>query len=209
MKLKLDSIQPDGPKGRFQSLKSRLRHVEHLLRQDNNVTTEEVQALARAILTQGSFRQEYTTLVGVGDVDPQEVEPSERKGLRTGIWLKVKDWFSRPDEAEARKASKAFFNLPTLSDQAFLCSLPELVERQATFAEVVAEIQVLAQGHLSSMLGSLFSGPFVSQLQHHMNLREKSSLEDSLQRSLAAEERRSWEALKAQLIEEIDTKETR
>ena len=209
MKLKLDSIQPDGPEGRFQKLKNRLVHVEHLLRQANDISTEEVQALARAILTQGSFRQEYTALVGVGNVDPQEVGPSERKGLGTGIWLKVKDWFSRPDEADARRASKAFFNLPALSDQAFLCSLPALVERQAAFTEVVAEIQVLAQGHLSSMLGSLFSGPFVSRLQHHMNLQEKSSLEDSLQRSLAAEERRSWEALKAQLIEEIDTKEIR
>jgi len=190
-------------------LKRRLRHVEHLLRQDNDVTDEEVQALAQAILTQGSFREEYTALVGVGDADSQEIGPSERKSFSAAIFLKVKDWFSRPDEADARKASKAFFNLPTLSDQKFLCWLPELVERQAAFAEVVAEIQVLAQGYLSSQLGSLFSGPFVPQLQHRMNQREKSSLEDSLRRSWDAEERRGWEALKAQLIEEIGTKETR
>lgn len=190
-------------------MKRRLRHIEHLLRQDNDVTTEEVQALARAILTQGSFREEYTTLVGVSDVDSREIEPSERKGFRAAVWLKVKDWFSRPDEAEAQKGIKAFFNLTNLSDQDFLCSLPELVERHPAFVEVVAEIQGLAQGYISSVLGSLFSGPFVSQLQHHMNLREKSSLEDSLRQSLDAEERRSWEALKAKLIEETDAKETR
>ena len=190
-------------------MKSRLRHVEHLLRQDNDVTTEEVQALAGAILTQGSFRQEYNALVGVGDVDSQEIEPSERKGFKAAVWLKVKDFFSRPDEAEARKASKAFFNFPALSDQEFLCSLPKLVERHPGFAEVVAEIRVSAQGYLSNLLGSLFSASFVSRLQNQMNLRERSSLENSLRRSRDAEERRSREALKAQLIEETENKEPR
>lgn len=188
-------------------MKNRLRHVEHLLHQDNDVTTEEVQALARAILTQGSFRKEYNALVG--DVDSQEIEPSERRGFQAGIWLKVKDFFSRSDEAEARKESKAFFNFPALSDPEFLCSLPELVERHPGFAEVVAEIRVSAQGYLSKLLGSLFSASFVSRLQNQMNIRERSSLEDSLRRSRDAEERRSWEALKAQLIEETENKEPR
>src|ERR1700679_3083953 len=63
-KIDLNSIQPGGPKGGFWNLKRRLLHVEYLLRQDNDLTTEEVLALTRAILTQGSFRQEYTALVG-------------------------------------------------------------------------------------------------------------------------------------------------
>jgi hypothetical protein len=207
--VKLDSIQLGGPNGRFRKLKKRLRHVEYLLSQDNDLSAEEVQGLAQALLTQGSFREEYTALVGTAGADSQELEPSQRKGFAAGAWLKVKDWFSQPDEVETRKASHAFFNLPTLSDQEFLSSLPELVERQPALAEVVAEIQALAQAYLANQLGFLFSGPFVHRLQSEMNQKEKSSLADSLQRSREAEERRSWEALKVQLIEESETKETR
>lgn len=209
MKLNLESIQPGGQKGRFQALKLRLRHIEYLLSQDNDVTAEEVQGLARAVLTQGSFREEYTALVGAEDVDSQEVDSSQRKGFQAAVWFKVKGWFNRPDEPEARKAIKAFFNFPALSDQEFLRSLPGLVEHQAAFAEVVAEIQGLAQDSVASRLGSLFSGPFIHRLQHEMNLREKTSLDSSLRRSREAEERRSWEALRAQLVEEFNTKNTR
>ena len=200
----LDSIQPDGPKGRFQRIKKRLRSVCCLLDKGDAVSNEQIKSLVGLILTSKDFREDYKAILGINEAAEGEVSLRLRfTSAVTGTLSRFGDWLLVRDPNEARKAYHDFFNLSPLSDHDYLNFLRRLKADQPIFAEVIDEIFVMAHQYISNALSNALKSQLPDRLQHDMNEREKRELSARCKRPAEEEEARSWGALKDQVIQDL------
>ena len=200
----LNSIQPGGPKGRFQKFKKRLRSVHCILDKGDGISNEQTKSLIGLILTSNNFRVEYKAILGIGEPAEGEVPLHLRfTSAVTGTLSRLGDWLLIRDPKEAKKAYDEFFDLSPLSDHDYLNFLRQLKADQPAFAEVIDAILLMAHQHIANALSNALKGPLPSRLQHDMNGREKQELVARCKRLEAEEEARSWEALKDQVIQDL------
>ena len=202
-KFDLDSIRPDGPYGRFQKVKKRLRSVHYLLSQGDEFSNEQIKSLIGLILTSDNFRKEYKAILGIDEASEETASLGSRFSF-TGALSKLGDWLLFRDPSEARKAYHEFFDLSPLSDRDYLIFLRQLKTDQPAFGEVIDQILVMAHQHIAYVLSNALSGPLPSRLQHDMNEREKQALIARWRRMTEAEEARSWGSLKDQVIQDLE-----
>ena len=202
-KFDLDSIRPGGPKGRFQKVKKRLRSVHYLLSQGDEFSNEQITSLIGLILTSDDFRKEYKAILGIGEAGEETASPRSHFSL-TGTLSKLGDWLFSSNPNEAKKAYRDFFNLSPLSDREYLIFLRQLKIDQPAFGEVIDQILVMAHQHIADVLSTALKGPLPSRLQHEMNEREKKDLKARHKQLAEEEEARSWEALKGQVIQDLE-----
>ena len=196
----LDSIQPHGPKGRFQRVKKRLRSV-HLLIQGGKLSNEQIISLIELILASGDFRQQYKAILGI---DEAAEEKGSLRSRFTGTLSWFGDWLLFRDPYEAEKAYHNFFNLSPLSDRDYLIFLHQLKADQPAFGEVIDQILTMAYQHIAYVLSNALSGPLPSRLQHDMNEREKQAFIARWKQTAEEEEARSWRELKDQVIQDLE-----
>ena len=200
----LDSIQPDGPKGRFQIAKKRLRAVHCLLDKEDIVSNEQIKSLIGLILTSTEFRKEYKAILGIGEAAEGEVPLHLRfTSAVTGTFSRFGDWLRAKDPSEARKAYRDFFDHSPLSDHEYLNFLRRLKADQPAFSEVIDEIFVMAHQYIANALSHALKGQLPDRLQLDMNEREKQELSARCKRLAAEDEARSWGALKDQVIQDL------
>ena len=96
----------------------------------------------------------------------------------------------------------SYSNTP-LSDRDYLERLVQLKADRPAFAGVISEIFLMAQQHIASCLSTTLKGQLPSRLQRDMNEREKEDLAAKCQQLADAEEERSWQSLKDQLIQDL------
>lgn len=205
-KLDLESIHPD-PHGRFQRVKKRLRSVDCLLHQEGNEFSEEqVKSLIGLILTSSNFREECQTIIGING--PAEEKVSLRSRL-TGAVSRFGDWLFLRDPTEALNAYHDFFKHSPLSDREYLNSLVQLKLDRPAFGDVIEEIFAMAHQYIANLLSTALKGQLPSRLQRDMNEREKQDLVGRCQQSADADEARSWQSLKDQLIQDLGTRNER
>ena len=201
----LDSIRPGGQNGQFQRVKKRLRAVHCLLGKEDMVSNEQIKSLIGLILTSTEFREEYKAILGIG-VAPEGEAPLHLRFTNavTGTFSRFGDWLRARDPSEARKAYRDFFDQTPLSDRDYLNFLRRLKADQPAFAEVIDEIFVMAHQYIANALSNALKGQLPDRLQHDMNEREKQEWSAKCKRLAAEEEARSWEALKDQLIQDLE-----
>ena len=203
-RVNLDSIQPDGPNGRFQKVKRRLRSVHCLLDKGDGISNEQIKSLIGLILTSNNFREEYKAILGIGEPTEGEAPLHLRfTSAVTGTLSRFGDWLLIRDPKEAKKAYREFFDLSPLSDHDYLNFLRQLKADRPVFAEVIDEIFVMAHQYIANALSNALKGPLPSRLQHDMNDREKQDLTARCKRLEEEEEARSWGALKDQIIQDL------
>ena len=202
-KFDLDSIQPGGPKGRFQKVKKRLRSVHYLLGQGDEFSNEQIKSLIGLILTSDDFRKEYKAILGIDEAGEGTASLGFPLSVN-GALSKLRDWILFRDPGEARKAYRDFFDLSPLSDHDYLIFLSQLKTSQPAFGEVIDQIFVMAHQHVANVLSNVLRGPLPSRLQHDMNEREKQDLKARHKQLAEEEEARSWGALKDQVIQELE-----
>ena len=172
--------------------------MEYVLRQGNEFSEEQVKSLIGLIFTSDDFREEYKRILGINEAAEEKVS------LYTGAFSKLKDWLSFRDPIEARRAYQDFFNHSPLPDHDYLNFLVQLKADRPAFGEVIGEIFVMAHKHIANEISTALKGQLPSRLQQDMNLREKEDLAARCQQFAAAEEARSWKALRDQLIQDLE-----
>ena len=204
-KVDLDSIHTHK---HFQRVKKRLLSVDYLLRQGDEFSTGQVESLIGLILTPSDdFRGEYKKIIGIdGTAEEKSSLRSRLTGRLTGAMTALGDWIFLRDPMEARRAYHAFFDRSPLSDRDYLERLVQLKADQPAFGGVIGEIFVMAQQHVASRLSTVLKGQLPSRLQHDMNERERKDLAAKCQQLSDAEEERSWQSLKDQLMQGLRAK---
>ena len=198
-KYDLESIHP-APRGHFQKVKKRLRSVDCLLRQGNELSEEQVKSLIGSILTSNNFREECKAIIGI---DGAAEEKQSLRSHLVGALSRIGDWLFIRDPIQARQAYFDFFNHSPLSDRDYLNSLVQLREDHPAFGEVIGDIFAMAYQYITNAISSALKGHLPSRLQHDMNEREKKDLAARCQQLAAAEEAHSWESLRDQLVQDL------
>ena len=192
-KLDLDSITSK----RFQKLKMRSLIVDSVLGQGNEFSDEQVESLIGLILTpSGGFWDGYRKIIAAAS-------SSSLRSRLTGVMTRIGDWVSLRGPVEGSRAHQASLNRPPLSDCDYLNFLVQLKADRPAFGRVIGEIFAIAQQHIAARLSIALQGRLPSRLQHDMNERERNDLAAKCQQLADAEEERSWQSLKDQLIQEL------